>query len=117
MARVFDLTSGKESDDEQGLPGEPGSAKPRKRAKIKPSPLEKSWVRSTVTVGLFVVVVASIAFLIFYLRPRGNVTNSEPETSSEQIVGGRTSDNLGPPLKDANPGALGPPKGAGPKTR
>ena len=117
MARVFDLTSGKESDDEHGLAGDVGSGTPRKRAKIKPSPLEKAWVRSAVTVGLFVIVAASIAFLIFYLRPHGNPTNSGTPSNSEQIVGGQTSDNLGPPMKDTHPGALGPPKGAGQKPR
>ena len=117
MARVFDLTSGKESDDEHGLPGDVGSGTPRKRAKIKPPLLEKAWVRSTVTVGLFVIVVASIAFLIFYLRPHGNTTNADNTPNPDQIVGGRSSDSLGPPLKDTNPGGLGPAKGARPQPR
>ena len=104
MPRVFDLASGKESDDEHGLPGDddalPGT--PRKRAKIKPSVLEKAWVRTTVTAALFVVVVASIAFLIVYLRPRGNATATGPNSNPGQIVGSGPND-LGPPLKDSAP--------------
>src|SRR5437773_9050947 len=100
MARVFDLSSGKESDDEHGLPGDVSTGTSRKRAKIKPSPLEKAWVRSAVTVALFVVVVASIAFLIFYLRPGGHEVDVQANTTPDPVVGGKGANTLGPPMKD-----------------
>ena len=113
MPRVFDLSSGSESDDEHGLPVDGGAlaGTPRKRPRIKPSALEKAWVRNVVTAALFVVVVASIAFLVFYLRPgtsREDTSGNPGSNPNSAHIVGSTGEELGPPLKDLNPGSATP---------